>query len=88
MNGAESPLNVLLISLFNVQNDAEILWVLIKIMFLVAFFMYFLFSLIVVRQVFIMTSTFKTPAAPMLKLFAFVHLFFAVGIVIAAYLIL
>lgn len=85
---AISILDSIIKPLFNLSADVAIFWAVFKIFFLIAFFMYFLFSIIVVRQVFIMTQTFKTSAETILKLFAFVHLFFSIGLIIAAYLIL
>ena len=45
-------------------------------------FLYFIFSLIVVRQVNLMTETVITEVAPLLRAFAIIHSGLALGIVI------
>lgn len=48
--------------------------VFLRIMFFLAFAVYGLFAAIVVRQVYLMDGTIKTPLAPLLKLLAWAHL--------------
>lgn len=68
--------------------DVEIFWILIGAMLLIGFVVYALFAILVVRQVYMMTNTFKTSAEPVLKILSFVHLFFAISIVFVTYAIL
>lgn len=72
----------------DVSTDISIFWFVMKIFFIIAFFLYFLFALIVMRQVFMMTTTFKTDAELVLKIFSFLHLFFAIAVLIASFVIL
>lgn len=72
----------------NLPADVEFFWLIVKLFFILAFILYFLFAIIVVRQVFMMTKTFKTSAEFVLKTFSIIHLFFAVGLLVASYLIL
>lgn len=51
---------------------------LLRILFFIAFTLYALFSAIVVRQVYLMDHTIKTPLAPVLKLMAWAHLGIAI----------
>lgn len=53
-----------------------------KIALIVFAILYFIFSLIVVRQVNLMTQTVKTETAPILKLISFVHALLALGVII------
>lgn len=50
--------------------------------FLIFAIVYFLFSLIVIRQVFLMTKTVVTEAGLFLRLLSFVHALVALGVVI------
>jgi len=46
----------------------------LRVLFFFAFGLYTLFAAIVVRQVYLMDETIKTPLAPVLKLIAWAHL--------------
>jgi hypothetical protein len=72
----------------NFPQDVEIFWMVIAFMFMVGFLLYALFSILVVRQVYMMTKTFKTTAEPVLKILSFLHLIFAFSIMVVSYLIL
>jgi len=74
--------------LSDVQRDTTVFWILVKYCFVLAFFLYFLFALLVLRQTFLMAQTFKTTAEPVLKIFAFIHLLFALGLVVLALVVL
>lgn len=52
----------------------------LRFMFFLAFGVYALFAAVVVRQVYLMDHTIKTPLAPFLKLLAWAHLFVAIGL--------
>lgn len=74
-----------------ITNPAEVqnaFWVGFKILVLLAFLLYIFFAVIVVRQVHLMSKTFVTSAEPLLKLLAYTHLLFALGILFFAYVIL
>lgn len=63
-------------------------WFLVKILFLVAIVVYIIFALVVVRQVGLMTDTLEVGFERPVRIIAWVHLFFAMGILILAILIL
>ncbi len=57
-------------------------WLIIKIIVILASVIYFFFSLIVVRQVNLMTDTLVTEVAPALRAFAIAHAGISLGIII------
>lgn len=57
-------------------------WVLANFWILVLAVLYFIFSLIVIRQVNLMTEIIMTEAAPILRAFSIIHSGLALGIVI------
>lgn len=61
---------------------AEGLSLFIKIGFIVLASLYFLFSLIVVRQVKLMTQTLVTAVSPILKTLSIIHAVLALGLII------
>ncbi len=63
-------------------------WSIFMIGFLILSVMYFIFSLYIVRQVYLMTHTLATEVSPLLKAFAIIHSFFALGVVILFVLLL
>lgn len=63
-------------------------WGGVKWLYLLAFFLYVLFALIVIRQVDMMTRTFQTSAESILKVFSYIHFAVAVGILVIAVMIL
>lgn len=83
-----NPLDILFKPFMDVPTDVSIFWNLIGILFMIGFFIYSLFALIVIRQVFLMASTFRTSAGLILKVFSFIHFFFAVGMLFLAYTVL
>lgn len=83
-----SALNELFSPVFNVQQDVNIFWMFMKYCFVFAFLLYLMFAIIVLRQVFMMTKTFRTSAELLLKVFAFIHLLFSLGLVILAIVVL
>lgn len=52
----------------------------LRVLFFFAFGVYALFAAIVVRQVYLMDNTIKTPLAPVLKLVAWAHLLLTIFI--------
>ncbi|MEO8581480.1 MAG: DUF5657 family protein [Patescibacteria group bacterium] len=82
------PFDQLLLPFLNVSTGVTLFWDVIGLMLLIGFFVYALFALIVIRQVFLMASTFKTTAGIVLKMFSFVHFFFAVSMIIFAFIVL
>ncbi len=60
----------------------------LKILFLMAFFLYTVFSFLMIRQVQIMGQTVKTSLEPVLFLVALTHFFIAVGLFILALFLL
>lgn len=58
------------------------LLIVFKIGILLVSILYFLFSLIVLRQVNLMTDTLITEVSPLLRFFAILHSGFALGIVV------
>lgn len=57
-------------------------WFLVKIGLLTLSALYFVFSLIVVRQVYFMTETLITETAGLLRAFAIIHAGLALGVII------
>lgn len=60
----------------------DLVWFVVKILLVLLSILYFIFSLIVVRQVNLMTETLITEVAPYLRAFAIIHAGVALGIVI------
>ncbi len=63
-------------------------WLIVKAMFLIALGVYVLFSIVVVRQVQLMTDTVEVGSEALIRLIALVHLLVAVGVFILALMIL
>jgi len=64
------------------------IWSVAKIFILIAFAVYILFSIVVVRQVNLMTDTLEVGFENQVRTLAFVHLFIAIGIFVLALIIL
>lgn len=60
----------------------DLVWLIVKATFILLAGLYFVFSLIVVRQVNLMTETLITEVAPFLRAFAIIHAGAALGIII------
>ncbi|MDP3888772.1 MAG: hypothetical protein Q8Q24_01880 [bacterium] len=69
-------------SLLNFQQDS--LWEIVKFLFLFAIFLYIAFSLVVVKQIFMMTKTIGGQLEVPLKIVAILHLFAAIFVFILA----
>ena len=68
--------------------DSEAVLVFLKAVFLLILFFYAIFSLIIVRQVDLMSKTLITNISPVVKALAIIHAGFAVGLIILAWGIL
>lgn len=64
------------------------IWILVKLLFLVAIFIYMIFATVVVRQVYIMTSTVHVGFEVPLRLIAWLHLFLVAGVLLLALVVL
>lgn len=64
------------------------IWAVAKVFILIAFFLYIIFSVVVVRQVELMTGTLEVGFEAQLKLLSFLHLTFAILVFLAALIIL
>lgn len=64
------------------------IWFFAKILFLIAIVVYIIFALVVVRQVGLMTDTLEVGFETPVRIVAWGHLLFAIGILILAILIL
>ena len=64
------------------------IWILIKALSLVLLGMYLVFSLVVVRQVKMMTDTLQLGFEGAAKMLAYIHLIFAIFVFLAALIIL
>lgn len=64
------------------------IWVIAKILFLIAIVVYIIFALVVVRQVNLMVDTLEVGFETPIRLFAWGHLLFSIGVLILALLIL
>ena len=67
---------------FNPVISMELVWFIVRGAIVTLSVLYFIFSLIVVRQVNLMTETLITEVAPLLRAFAIIHSGIALGIVI------
>lgn len=67
---------------FNPVISIEVVWFIVRGAIIILSVLYFIFSLIVVRQVNLMTETLITEVAPLLRAFAIIHSGIALGIVI------
>lgn len=63
-------------------------WFLVKILFLFALLIYLIFAAVVVRQVYLMTSTLRIGFEVETRIIAWVHLFLAVAVFVFAFLVL
>lgn len=63
-------------------------WAIAKGFILVAFFLYIIFSFVVVRQVQLMTETLEVGFETQLKVLAYLHLAFAILVFLAALIVL
>lgn len=63
-------------------------WFIAKIFMLFALALYIVFALVVVKQVNLMTETIEVGFETPLKVIAYVHLFFSIGVFVLALLIL
>jgi len=57
-------------------------WILVDILFLAGFFAYFIFAVVVLTQIFAMTRTVSSPLNFLVRLAGFIHLVFALGILL------
>jgi hypothetical protein len=64
------------------------IWIMVKILSLILLGMYLIFSLVVVRQVKLMTSTLSLGFESQIKLLSFIHLAFAILVFLVALIIL
>lgn len=60
----------------------DLIWLIVKSSFILLVGLYFIFSLIVVRQVNLMTETLITEVAPFLRAFAIIHAGVALGMIV------
>ena len=68
-------------------NDFSI-WLIVKIFAIIAFVLYLLFSIIVVKQVSLMVETLTVPFEKPIKLIALAHLLLAAFVLILAIVVL
>lgn len=63
-------------------NPLDGFWLIVKVGMIILAVFYFIFSLIVVRQVSLMTELLMTEVSPVLRAFSIVHAGLALGIVV------
>lgn len=68
--------------------DVSIYWGIAKGFILVAFFLYIIFSFVIVRQVQLMTLTLEVGFETQLKILSYLHLAFAILVFLAALIVL
>lgn len=73
-----------LLTLGNPEASVNLGWSLVGYLFVLGFFIYIAFALMVVRQVHLMTHTFKTGIDGGLKVAAYVHLVVAILVALFA----
>ena len=64
------------------------IWLIAKVFVLVALFLYLIFSLVVVKQVSLMTDTLEIGLEATLRLLAYLHLAFAILVFAFAFIVL
>ena len=74
--------------LSNPATATNAFWLIMKLMFLIAFALYIAFAVVVWRQVQLMTNTYQTGAKGPLRILAIVHFSFAVGLFFLALIVL
>ena len=72
-------------ALFDADSDV---WMLVKILVLIGLSVYLVFALVIVKQVNHMTETLEVGFEKQLKAMTIIHLFFALGTIVVALLIL
>jgi hypothetical protein len=60
----------------------------VKFLFIIGALLYVAFSFVVVRQITLMRQTIITSLSPLLQILGYVHLLFAIGVVLLFFLIL
>ncbi len=60
------------------------IWFVVKIFYLIAFFVYFVFAAITVKQTYLMTQTLEIGLESLIRTFAWAHLMFAIAVFIIA----
>lgn len=68
--------------------ESEAVLVILKGAILILLLFYAIFALMVVRQVDLMSKTLITSISPVVKVFALLHAFFAIGLILLAWVIL
>lgn len=63
-------------------------WLLLKIFILLGITLYFVFAVVVIKQVSLMTETVQMPIDPTLRTLAWAHLIFAIAVFLIALLTL
>lgn len=63
------------------------IWFLVKLAFMFAQFLYIVFAIVVVRQVYLMTGTVQTGFEFPIRSLAWIHLFFAIGVFLITFVI-
>lgn len=64
------------------------IWPILKIFIIILMVIYIVFAFVVVRQVQLMTDTLEVGFEPQLRLLTFIHLLFAIAVLIFALIIL
>lgn len=64
------------------------IWSVLKILIIIVLALYIIFSLVLIKQVQMMTKTLEIGFETQLKLLSFIHFLFAVGVLIFAVIIL
>ena len=64
------------------------IWVVIKILIIIFLAIYVIFSLVLIRQVQLMTKTLEIGFEKQLQFFSFIHFLFAIGVLAFAIIIL
>ena len=63
-------------------------WLIVKVFFLIGLVIYLIFALVIVRQVNIMTDTLDLSFEVPIKVLAIFHFFFALGVLVIAFVTL
>lgn len=69
-----------------VSSGLPSIWIVVKIFVIVGLFVYLIFALVIVRQIQIMSDTVKLEFDTSVKILALVHLVFALGLLLFAFI--
>ncbi|OGY08133.1 MAG: hypothetical protein A2782_03925 [Candidatus Blackburnbacteria bacterium RIFCSPHIGHO2_01_FULL_43_15b] len=64
------------------------IWLLVKVFYLVAFFVYVVFAAVTVKQTYLMTKTLEIGLESLVRTLSWAHFIFAVAVLVLAFVLL